>query len=87
MRRLSPTGARAALEFRGEIVTIPAEKGDPRNLTNTPGAHERSPIWSPDGKSIAYFSDESGEYRTARAAPGRQGRNQEVQVDGRGLLR
>ncbi len=59
---ISPTGARAVLEFRGEIITIPAEKGDPRNLTNTPGVHERSPIWSPDGKSIAYFSDESGEY-------------------------
>lgn len=59
---LSPTGARAALDFRGEIVTIPAEKGDARNLTNTVAAHERSPAWSPDGKSLAYFSDESGEY-------------------------
>jgi tricorn protease len=59
---ISPTGARVALEFRGEIVTVPAEKGDARNLTNTPGANERSPAWSPDGKSIAYFSDESGEY-------------------------
>lgn len=59
---ISPSGARAALEFRGEIITVPAEKGDPRNLTQTPGVHERSPAWSPDGKSIAYFSDESGEY-------------------------
>jgi tricorn protease len=59
---VSPTGARAVFEFRGEIVTVPAEKGDPRNLTMTPGVHERHPAWSPDGKSIAYFSDESGEY-------------------------
>jgi tricorn protease len=60
---VSPTGARAAFEFRGEIVTVPAEKGDVRNLTNSAGAHERSPAWSPDGTRVAYFSDESGEYQ------------------------
>ncbi|HEY1377005.1 MAG TPA: PDZ domain-containing protein [Gemmataceae bacterium] len=59
---ISPTGARAVFEFRGEIVTVPAEKGDPRNLTQTPGTHERDPAWSPDGKSVAYFSDAGGEY-------------------------
>ena len=59
---LSPSAVRVAVDFRGEIVTVPAEKGDVRNLTNTPGVHERSPIWSPDGRSIAYFSDESGGY-------------------------
>jgi tricorn protease len=59
---ISPTGARAVFDFRGEIITVPAEKGDPRNITQTAGAHEKYPAWSPDGKSIAYFSDASGEY-------------------------
>lgn len=60
---ISPSGARAVFEFRGEIVTLPAEKGDFRNLTLTPGFHERGAVWSPDGRKIAYFSDESGEYQ------------------------
>ncbi len=59
---ISPTGARAVVEARGEILTVPAEKGDIRNLTQTTGVAERDPAWSPDGRWIAYFSDESGEY-------------------------
>jgi len=59
---ISPTGSRAVFGFRGEIITVPAEKGDPRNITETTGIHEKFPAWSPDGKSVAYFSDKSGEY-------------------------
>jgi tricorn protease len=59
---ISPNGARAVFEARGEILTVPADKGDARNLTNTTAVMEREPVWSPDGQSIAYFSDESGEY-------------------------
>lgn len=61
--QISPTGARAVFEAHGDIFTVPAEKGDTRNLTNTSNAAERDPAWSPDGKSIAYFSDASGEYQ------------------------
>jgi len=60
---ISPTGARLLAEANGDIYSVPAEKGDTRNLTRTPGSAERDPAWSPDGKSIAYFSDASGEYQ------------------------
>ena len=75
---LSPSGARAVFEFRGEIVTVPAEKGDPRNLTSTPAAHERSPHWSPDGKSHRLLLRRVGRVRAARRRAGRQGRREEV---------
>jgi tricorn protease len=60
---ISATGKRVAVEARGEIFTIPAEKGDVRNLTNSSGSAERNPAWSPDGRYVSYFSDRSGEYQ------------------------
>ncbi len=65
---LSPTGKRIAVEARGEIFTIPAEKGDVRNLTHSSGSAERDPAWSPDGKFISYFSDKSGDYKVVLEA-------------------
>ncbi|MTB51945.1 peptidase S41 [Lewinella sp. W8] len=60
---ISPSAARVVMDYRGEIVTAPVEDGDVINLTNTPGVHESYPAWSPDGKTIAYFSDASGEHQ------------------------
>ncbi|MDG2291459.1 MAG: PDZ domain-containing protein [Phycisphaerales bacterium] len=59
---VSPKGKRVAVEARGEIWSLPSEQGIARNLTNTAGMAERDPMWSPDGKWITYFSDESDEY-------------------------
>lgn len=59
---ISPGGARAAFEAHGEIFTVPAEKGDARNLSRSAATAERDPAWSPDGQKVAYFSDASGEY-------------------------
>lgn len=55
---LSAKGKRVIFESRGEVFTVPAEKGDTRNLTNSPLVADRKPIWSPNGDIIAWFSDE-----------------------------
>ncbi len=60
---LGPNGKRALFEARGEVFTVPVEKGDARNLTRSSGAADRAPVWSPDGQRVAWFSDEGAGYR------------------------
>ncbi len=57
---IAPDGSRVVFSARGELFSVPAKSGITRNLTNSSGAHDREPKWSPDGKSIAYISDASG---------------------------
>lgn len=59
---ISSTGKRLVVQARGDIWTVAAKSGPPRNLTRTSGTFERDPAWSPDGRWIAYFSDATGEY-------------------------
>ena len=59
--RLSPTGVRMLLEARGEILNLPVEEGEPINLTQTSDSREKDPVWSPDGRWIAFISDRTGE--------------------------
>ena len=81
---IAPGGERVALEFRGEIVTVPAEKGEPRNLTASPGEHDRYPAWSPDGASIAWFSDAGGEWGL-HVAPQAGGEARRYEIPGAGF--
>lgn len=82
---LSPTGARAVVDFRGDIITLPAEKGDPHNITATTGAHEKYPVWSPDARWIAYFSDASGEYQLHIKAQDGKGQPKTFKLNGTGF--
>jgi len=82
---ISPSGARAVFEFRGDIVTVPAEKGDHRAISSSSDAHDRSPAWSPDGTSIAFFSDASGEYQLHVAPQDGKGEARVFEVEGAGF--
>jgi tricorn protease len=82
---ISPSGARAVVDFRGDIITVPADKGDYRNITQSVAAHETFPAWSPDGKSIAYFSDASGEVQLHIRAQDGKGESRVIKLTGTGF--
>lgn len=82
---ISPSGNRVVFDFRGDIITLPADKGDARNITETTGVHEKYPAWSPDGKSIAYFSDESGEYALHIKSQDGKGDARRIKLTGTGF--
>jgi tricorn protease len=78
---LSPSGDQALFGARGEVLTLSAEKSEARNLTNSSGVAERFPSWSPDGKWIAYFSDESGEYQLHLRPTGGEGSTKKIAIE------
>jgi tricorn protease len=85
-RSISATGKRAVVEARGDIWTLPAEKGSPLNLTRTDGVAERTPVWSPDGQWIAFFSDASGEYELHVTQSDGRGEERQITRLKRGFL-
>jgi tricorn protease len=79
---LSPSGARALFDARGDIFTAPAKEGEVRNLTSSQGVREIAPSWSPDGRTVAYLSDRSGEYEIYVRASDGTGDERRVTNDG-----
>lgn len=78
---ISPKGARAVFQAHGDILTVPATHGSIENLTHSPGAMDRDPAWSPNGKRIAYFSDRDGEYDLYIASQNGTGAVRRVPLD------
>jgi len=82
---LSPDGNRVLIQARGNIFSVPAENGFVKDLTHTSGAAERYPAWSPDGRSIAYWSDKSGEYELYIMQPDVEGSDRKLTSYGAGF--
>ncbi len=80
---ISPSGKRVVVEARGDLWSLPAKNGSPRNLTATSGVAERSPSWSPDGQWIAYFADETGEYELFVKQSDGRGETRQLTQDGK----
>lgn len=79
---IAPDGARAVFGARGEVFTLPAKHGEPRNISRTPDHREHSVAWSPDGRHIAYLSDASGEYELYIRAQDGSGEPRRLTTDG-----
>jgi tricorn protease len=82
---ISPTGRRGVFEARGDVFTVPAEHGAVVNLTRSSGIAERYPRWSPDGKTLAYWSDRSGEYELVLRPADGTGQERKVTALGKGF--
>jgi len=74
----APGGERLAVSARGEIFSVPAKSGVTRNLTKKSSSHDRNAVWSPDGKTIAFISDRSGEFEIWTIA--QDGSSEPVQI-------
>ncbi len=79
---ISPTGKRIAIEARGDIWSAPAKNGSPRNLTQSNDAADRDPLWSPDGRWIAFLSDKTGEYELYLMQSDGRGETRQLTKDG-----
>ena len=80
---ISPDGKRAVFTARGDIFTVPAKEGSIRNLTRTPGIHEKYAAWSPDGRWVAYMSDRTGEDELYITSQDGLGQEQRITFDGK----
>jgi tricorn protease len=82
---ISPTGKRAVFEARGEIFTVPVEDGDARNLSRSPGTHDKQPVWSPDGEQVAWFTDDGSGYELVIAPQGGVGERRTIDIGESGM--
>lgn len=81
---ISPDGKRVLIEARGDIFSVPAENGFIKNLTLSSGIAERFPSWSPDGRTVAYWSDKTGEYELWMMEPGKENSTRKITSYGAG---